>query len=331
MAINTNSAVIEFLTNSVNLDPGQVLGARKSHKWLLEQIQYLPNRHNDFPPLYPEIDIHYGSFARNTKIRELDDVDLIVGIYGSGGTYEHYGDEVRITVPDGTILRNLCHDSSSFLNSKKVINIFKKYLGEIPQYSNTDITRNGPAVVLNLTSYTWSFDIVPSFFTNTNAEGKSYYLIPDGNGHWMKTDPRLDQERINRINSTLGGYIRNPMRLIKYWNRRPTMPSSPSYLLECICLNYFEGQSSISKYPDIEFPYILSYVAQNIIYNTNDPKNIEGNINRLSPEERKKVSSRASVDSSKALAALAAEKLGNHKEAIRIWTEIFGSAFPSFG
>lgn len=331
MATSVNGAFSEFLLNSVNLDPNQVSAARASHRWLLGQIQSMPTRHSDFPELYTEVDIHYGSFSRNTKIRELDDVDLIVGIKALGTTYLDLGDSVSLTVPDGLRLTELCHDGSNQLNSRKVINRFVKYLGEVPQYRKAEAGRNGAAAVLNLLSYPWSFDIVPGFFTSPELDGRTYYLIPDGNGQWMKTDPRLDKLRIDRINQNCGGRIRNPMRLIKYWNRRPTMPSAPSYLIECICLNHFESSGNASQYPDIGFQALLAHIAHEVLYNVEDPKRIQGNINLLTQEERVKIANRAQVDYAKAVTASKSETDGNHREAIRLWGEIFGSAFPLYG
>jgi hypothetical protein len=62
--------------------------ARASRDWLFGQIREVALRHADFPRVYPEVDIHYGSFARRTKIRDLDDIDLIVGISALGSTYQ---------------------------------------------------------------------------------------------------------------------------------------------------------------------------------------------------------------------------------------------------
>jgi len=196
MATTVVAAFDEFLAEHVNLEPGVTTLARASRDWLLGQIQILPSKHNDFPILYSDVDIHYGSFARRTKIRELDDLDIIIGISALGTTYLNYGNTIQLTVPYGIALRGLCHDGTNLLNSRRVINKFVNHLSEVPQYAKSEIKRNGSAAVLNLTSYTWNFDIVPGFFTAPEFDGRTYYIIPDGNGHWMKTDPRIDQKRI---------------------------------------------------------------------------------------------------------------------------------------
>ena len=84
MATNVIAAFNEFLKDFVNLDPDNTATARSSRDWLLQQIDEFPSSETNFPKLYPEVHVHYGSFARRTKIRELDDIDLIVGISALG-------------------------------------------------------------------------------------------------------------------------------------------------------------------------------------------------------------------------------------------------------
>jgi hypothetical protein len=138
----------------------------------------------------------------------------------------------HLSVPDGILLRGLCHENSNQLNSRKVINRFVSALKDVPQYEKSELGRNGSAAVLNLKSYTWSFDIVPGFFTTPEADNRTFYIIPDGNGHWMKTDPRIDKEKVTSVNQKHDGNVLNVIRTIKYWNRRATMPSMRPYLID---------------------------------------------------------------------------------------------------
>lgn len=321
-----------FTTNIVNLDPGVARTARASRNWLLDQIHALPEKFDDFPKLFGDVDMPYGSFARYTKIRELDDIDLIVGVSAVGSTYLESGGRIIISASGDTRLRNLCFDGTTTLNSRKVINCFIRHLSSIPQYSKAELGRNGSAAVLNLSSYTWSFDIVPAFFTAPEWGGRDYYLIPDGTGYWMKTDPRIDQNRVSTINQTHNGNVLNVVRLLKYWNRRPTAPSAPSYLFECVLLSLYESKATqASKYVDVEIPAALNHIASAILNSVQDPKQVQEDINSLSWDDRVKISNRATDDASKASSARVAETRGDHKEAIRIWRDVFGPAFPTYG
>ena len=72
MAKTINEAFSEFMQNSVDLDPKDVVTARYSRDNLLENIGELDCR--GFFRLYPDVNIQFGSFARKTKKRPLDHV-----------------------------------------------------------------------------------------------------------------------------------------------------------------------------------------------------------------------------------------------------------------
>lgn len=331
MAQTVNAAFSEFLSGTVNLDPDLTETARASRDWLFGQIASFQSDAT-FPKSYPEHDIHYGSFARKTKIRPLDDIDLMICLSAQGASYWEQSDRITITVNPETNLKALCNDYTNTLNSTKVINKFISKCEGVPQYSKADIKRNGVAAVLALKSYPWNFDIVPCFMTVVEWSGRNYYLIPDGRGDWKKTDPRIDRARVQTLNQTHGGHVLNVVRVIKYWNRRPTMPSVPSYVLETMILDHYAGRSdTASQYVDVEIPKVLEYLASYVHYQVNDPKGIQGNINNLSWDERNKISARASADRQKALDALRLETDKDHKGSIQKWQEIFGGEFPSFG
>ncbi|MHC5932041.1 hypothetical protein, partial [Nostoc sp.] len=80
MVKTVNEAFEIFLRDYVNLDPDKTKLARSSRDWLLSQIHLFPGKDISFPKLYSEKDIFFGSFARRTKKRELDDVDMMIAL-----------------------------------------------------------------------------------------------------------------------------------------------------------------------------------------------------------------------------------------------------------
>jgi len=332
MVRTVNEAFDVFLTDYVNLDPDETKKARKSRDWLLDQIHTFPNKDYSFPSLYSEKDVFMGSFARRTKKKELDDIDIMIALNGEGSVYHEFNDRIEIYVSDAAYrLKALCWEKTNILNSRKVINKFISLLVQVPQYEKADIKLNMEAATLNLKSYPWTFDLVPCFFTQKDCYGKDYYLIPDGNGDWKKTDPRIDRQRVTDINQSHDGNVLNVIRLMKYWNKRPTMPSMSSYLIENLILNYYSTKFvKASKYVDLEIPEVLHYIKNKIFYPVNDPKEIQGNINQLSHEKQDKISKRANIDYEKSLEARDLENKGLHKLSIKKWGEIFGYNFPIY-
>lgn len=326
------SAFDEFLKDKINLDKDETSNARRSRNWLVDIIHNSCNKEISFPNLYSERDIYFGSFARKTKKRELDDIDIMICMSGDGTTHSDYDDRIELNVPEtATNLNKLCNDASNVLNSRKVINKFISMLKDVPQYNKSEMKLNKQAAVLNLKSYSWSFDIVPCFLTTEDIYGKTYYIIPDGNGNWMKTDPRIDRDRVTTINQTHNGNILNVIRIMKYWNKRSTMPFMQPYLIENMLLDYYESVSMSSKYVDVEIPNVLSYISSHIHSVVNDPKGTQGNINnQLSLDEQNKIQIKSSNDYYKSIDARNFESTKDNKSSINKWKEIFGDGFPNF-
>jgi hypothetical protein len=327
-----NEAFSIFDRDYVNLDPGETQQARNSRDWLLSQIYLFPDKDANFPRLYSEKDISFGSFARRTKKRPLDDIDMMIALIAEGGVYHEFTDRIEIYVSESAYkLKSLCFDNTTTLSSRRVINKFVSLLQQVSQYEKAEIKRNMEAATLNLKSYPWTFDLVPCFFTQNDCFNRDYYLIPDGQGHWKKTDPRVDRKRVNDINQLHDGNVLNVIRLMKYWNRRPTMPSMSSYLIENMILDFYSKQyAKASGYVDLEVPKVLQYIQTSIFHPVNDPKGIQGNINQLSYEEQDKISKRAYLDYLKSLEARILEEEGDHKLSIAKWREVFGLNFPSY-
>lgn len=332
MVRTVNEAFSVFLRDYVNLDPNQTQLAKSSREWLLSQIRLFPSKDINFPKLHSEKDIFFGSFARRTKKRELDDIDMMIALNAEGGVYHEFTDTIKIYVSDSANqLKALCFNNTNTLNSRKVINKVINLLNQVPQYEKAEINRDMEAATLKLKSYSWKFDLVPCFFTQKDWLNRDYYLIPDGQGHWKKTDPRIDRNRVTDINQFHDSNVLNVIRLMKYWNQRPTMPSTSSYLIENIILNFYSAQySKASRYVDLEVPEILEYIHTAIFHPVDDPKRIQGNINHLSYEDKDKISKRAHLDYLKAIEAIALEEKNDHKLSIFKWGEIFGPNFPTY-
>ena len=87
----------------VNLDSNRTTTARSSRNWLIDQINSIASKEEDFPILYSEKNIFFGSFARNTKIRELDDIDLMICLSADGATYSEnssWTNNIEINISD---------------------------------------------------------------------------------------------------------------------------------------------------------------------------------------------------------------------------------------
>ena len=334
VATSVTSAFNKFQKDFVNLDPENSRNARSSRDWLVNKVHGFPNKDSSFPTLYKEKDIFFGSFSRKTKKRPLDDIDIMICLNAQGGNYSESSNGIEINVSDSASdLKALCYEDTNILNSRKVINKFVSLLNDVPQYEKAEIKRNQEAATIKLTSYDWNFDLVPCFFTKEDCLGNTYYLIPNGTGDWKKTDPRKDRDKVQEANKQNNGNLLNAIRILKYWNKRPTMPSIGSYLIENMILKYYEqaSVSAASEYVDLEIPKLLLHIRDSVYSAVYDPKGIQGDINNLTSDEKSKIWDRANTDYIKAIDARNLESDNDHKGSINKWREVFGGEFPEYG
>lgn len=331
MATTVNNAFSEFMKDTINLDPDIVSAARKSRDNLLANISEFDNK-DDFFDLYDGYNVHFGSFARKTKCRELDDIDLMIGISANGATYNTNDpwDDMKIIASTSNQAQKDCTRADGTLNSTQVSNKFKKKLESVREYSRSEVRRNGEAIILNLKSKDWSFDVVPCFHTTVESNGRSYYLIPNGNGNWRKTAPDKDKEHVTNTDQSKDGRVLELIRLCKKWNKVKNATTLPSYLLETMIINFADSQTELNQWIDFRFRDALKYISDNILSSVYDMKEIQGDINSLGFSDRVTLQQKALNDYNKANEAWQQENVKNHKEAIKKWGEIFGSDFPKY-
>jgi len=336
MARTINGALSNLVETEVNLVTSRVQVARRSRDHLLNQIKRFNENNIEKLDFAEQYNLHYGSFSRRTKIKPLDDIDIMIGLNGEKLVWNQANayNEAIISVQnslDKGIWSQLLNDDNLSLNPTKVLNRFKKMLGNMSGYQNPHLNRRQQAVTFQMISNEWNFDLVPCFYTQSGV-----YLIPSGNGgYWMQTDPRKDQILATEVNQQHNGRVLEIIRLIKYWNnieRKPSIPSS--YLLEVMLLNFYKSRSSIWN-PcgslQAEFEACLNYIKNNIHSYVGDPKGIEGNINRLERNVQNDIFSRCENDMREIQLGNNYENIGNKESAFQCWKNALGSEFPSYG
>lgn len=327
MATNVNNAFLEFLSEKVNLDKEKTKTARLSRDNLITNIKKFSGD-DDFFYVYNDKILKFGSFARRTKIRPIDDIDLMLCLSGEGTrTYMQWGDVFYINGNSSDYRNGLMTEGTNYLNSTKVINRFIRKLSCLQDYSKAEMHKNHEAATLQLKSYTWNFDIVPCFYTDAG-----FYLIPNSLGNWKKTDPRIDNERVTNINQKFNGKLLDLIRLAKYWNNRRVTIRIDSYLLECMILQKYENKAIPENWwIDLEFKDLLLYLSSTILFDVYDPKGIQGNLNSFCLTDRKKISSALINAYNKASEASNLEiQNKDQKSAIMKWREVLGNDFPEY-
>lgn len=326
MPSTVSACFVKFRENSVDLPTDQTATARASRDFLFDQIKSL-----SASTILTGSTINFGSFARRTKMRPLDDIDCFAMLSCANTTESHsIGYTYNLVAKNNATLYAYA-DSYGYVNSTKVLNAVKTALQSVSQYKQSDIGRDGSAVGLNLKSYDWSFDVVPACpVSNANGD-TTHYLIPDGSGKWKRTDPRVDANRTSQASGVHNGRFLPSVRLMKYWNRRVHKPRLPSYYFETLLTNRAISHSAYASLQNA-IEDLLYGVRETVLGTCNDPKGYEPNLDRnVDYETKKKVYSALNEAWLASRRAIEAEIAGNHKDAISNWQSIFGPDFPAYG
>lgn len=333
MARTINGALNELVQDKVNLLKSRTDAGRRSRDHLLEQIKRLNDdslEKLDFAETY---NLPFGSFSRRTKVKPLDDIDQMIGLNGGklvwnqATSYDEAIISIRNSLDKGTWSQLLNDDNT--LSPIKVLNRFKRMLSNMNGYQNPELNRRQQAVTFKMTSNEWNFDLVPCFYTESGV-----YLIPSGNGnYWMQTDPRKDQTLATEVNQQHNGKVLEIIRLMKFWNKQDKKPSIPSsYLLEVMLLYFYQSRwLTTAGTLQEEVEKCLIYIRDNIYSWVEDPKGIEGNINRLDGDIRDKIHARITKDLENITYGNYYERMGDKEKAFEYWEKVMGSFFPAYG
>lgn len=333
MPYTVPTAFTNYRSQIVDLDAEQVKTARKSRDYLKEQLKSIAKSVPNFPQTQGET-IDFGSFSRKTKVRELDDIDFLFLVSAGTGSkaLQIEFNRYNVTIPDKTCPTWIyTNDDDLTLNSRKILTKIRNSLDGVHNYQKAEIKYTGEAVVLELKSYPWRFDIVPAVPVSDGNGGRSYYLIPDGQGTWKRTDPRRDKTNITTANTYHNGNLIPVIRIIKYWNAKYyDVPKISSYFLETLLIN---GFSIYQPLPSVRGSIKVAFdvLHSGILNFCPDPKGLEDNLDKHETYETKlKVYSTTSTMATWAMYALNEESKGNYKEAIEWWRKVL-PGFPKYG
>lgn len=181
-----------------------------------------------------------GSYKRGTKITPLDDVDIF---YVLGKAKKNSDNWYSITKCSFNFNESF-KDENSNISSLIILNLIKKEICET--YSSSQVRRNQEVVNVYLSSYEVGFDIVPVW----EIEIENYYLMPIGGGksRWKRTNPFKDEYIINDLNKKHNYFLKEIIKIMKYWFKKKKIRSLRSYHLEAIIYYIFINFSPINSY-----------------------------------------------------------------------------------
>jgi hypothetical protein len=239
------AALEDLLEREINIAPGLRSQASDSQNHLRGFLRGEATRDMTFPSLLRQSDSDFlgGSFARRTKNWPLDDIDVYLPLEGSNLLYINNGARMPYTLRSdspGTLNPMLTARwmAGIWVSSSKMLSEFAAVLRR--HYPAETIVRsNGTSVTVRMShgqgdsADGLGYDVVPCFsLVPDNPQELEFYLMPDGFGGWMRTNPKLDTDICQVLQQFHCGLYRKIVKLTKYWNQDVLAGVFPSYYIE---------------------------------------------------------------------------------------------------
>jgi hypothetical protein len=249
----------DMLTKYINIREGIRSIASTSQQNLREFLQNECQRDLTFPRVLKRVDSDFmgGSFARHTKIRPLDDIDIYVPLDGANLHYR----SANGTLLPFTVLSDCAGwnpvltprwADGQLVSSLKLINEFTAVLKR--RFSQTKVKDGGQAVSIRMTHGETSdsdglgYDVVPCFSLRPERQGDhSFYLIPDGRNGWTQTNPRIDAMVAGALQRDHAQTFRKAVKIVKYWTVEYLTGKINSYFIELSSAKIFRERSLKSE------------------------------------------------------------------------------------
>jgi hypothetical protein len=256
-------ALDKFLQEQIAIPATARTSASTSQNYLRGVLRNKASADGEFPELLTKADADFlgGSFARHTKIWPLDDIDLFIPLNGGDLIYKQNGYRLPFRIETDTATTRLTLPKwkvGEYVSSIKVLEGFTTALQAT--YPSSEVSADHHCVNLQTTVAATSqsdgigFDVVPCFLLKPDDGSEDFYLVPDGIGGWMRSNPRKDTELCADLQNYHGGTYRKAVRLLKYWNKTQLGDQFQSYYIELVVSKRFSQLKSEGKK--------VSYVAQ---------------------------------------------------------------------
>lgn len=245
-----------------------------------------------------------GSYSRSTMIAPLTKADVDIFLVLDSKYFHHYNNGQN-------------GGQAGLLDFVK--RVLKKTYPTTP-----DISRNGQAVTIRFSDFI--VDVIPGF----NRQGGGY-LIPNSiNNSWISTDPKKHVEIVANSNKLHDGNFVPLIKMIKAWNKNNNKYFN-SFHLEVLALEILNN-ITISDFPS-GVRYFFDKGKTLISKKNLDPAGYGGDVGGY-------INTQEKIDEAVAKFQLAYERAikaedyarhGYIKDAVDMWTKIFGDYFPAYG
>lgn len=246
-----------------------------------------------------ERDFLSGSYARHTKTKPLKDVDIVCVLGPKEDKYRQKGPEALLNAVADALAKEYGHDQ-------------------------VEVQRRSVSITFgdDEEEAVMSFDVVPAYDVGV------HYEVPDTKSgkSWTKTDPEVHKQKATDKHQAYSQEWKGLVRMLKTWNRHQSKPVKPSFLLEIMALELFDGDFG-GDYC-YELKGFFSSAAARIEEEWTDPAGLGPPVSDgMDQAARQKARTALMSAADNCSHAIYLERAGKVGEALRVWQEIFGPQF----
>ena len=242
-----------------------------------------------------------GSHSRNVAIRHYSDLDFLV-----------------------LLSRNEAKWAGKIINSNTLLSKISQDLND--RYINTNIRKDGQAIVVKFGGGQNSMDIVPALFKGFQDRWPVYW-IADGSGDWLETSPEGHNLYLKKANVKSGGKLCKTAQIIRYWKycRSNSIPISSFYI--DLMLANSEICIGVKSYTEIIYNF-FNLMKEHNSRGIRDPMGIAGVIKAANTTAQlNTINSIIDYSYSHSKIALFLENVKDYKGANEQWDIVFNHDF----
>lgn len=245
---DVSQALNRYIGEVIKLPQSDISSAVRSREWFIDQVKQEIKERTGEPALYPERNtLNFGSYFKGTKVRAVDEFDVLVILDTNNGVYSQNGISVGKGLgrsdPNHMFDENYKKSDGSGVSPTKLLNWLKDVVESATgKYGVEAPVRNGQAVTATIKSKNLKLDLVPAPVLQHNSSGETFYAIPRGdreNG-WIATAPHRDIERLSAVAKEKENF-RNVIRLCKRIKDTYNF-LVPSFAIESVIVDYGERE-----------------------------------------------------------------------------------------
>lgn len=267
---DVSAAIGAFINNEISLTRKDISSAVESREWFIERVKSeIENRTEELVLYAPDPFIYFGSYFKGTKVKNVDEFDILVVIDSNTGVFSRYGQ--KLGVGQGNASPNHKYDNKYYkedgsgVSPAKMLNWLKGIVKAVTSsFGGEAPIRNNQAVTAYIKSKDLKIDFVPAGIFKHTFDGSTFYNIPrgDASNGWIITSPRQDIELLKRAAKGKNSF-RDVIRLCKYISSSYNFLVS-SFAIESAIVQYGQNETwfnSGSKDLYLNVKGALSYLA----------------------------------------------------------------------